>query len=198
MSKSRNVAASRNGSKIARAAILMLTVLVLSVLGITAPASANSGSLVVSPQATAGIVFDAQWEADFRNVLTEQGVEPEIQDSIVLAAKQGDVMLPLVDAADNAGLAMFAVVPNGCTLSPDNFFKASFKATCDRHDICYGSSTNRYGCDLAFLASLVADCKRAYGTSGFMYNSCATAAGTYYGAVRSFGSAYYSGSGANN
>lgn len=52
MSESRNMTASRNGAKIARAAMLMFTVLVLSLLGVTVPANANSVSLVVLPVPT--------------------------------------------------------------------------------------------------------------------------------------------------
>ncbi|GAA0966884.1 hypothetical protein [Frigoribacterium faeni] len=68
--------------------------------------------------------------------------------------------------------ASAAVVPNGCTLSPDRWGNANFRPACDKHDICYGSKMNRKDCDLQFRTNLMNICIATY-KPGFKRNNCA-------------------------
>lgn len=97
--------------------------------------------------------------------------------------------------------------PNGCgpealylyTLIPDTIYywsfwtgtvRFSFKAACDRHDVCYsGSGISRSTCDTRFLNDMLAVCDR--GPSWDSRTWCRSMAYTYYGAVRTFGGIAY-------
>jgi hypothetical protein len=85
---------------------------------------------------------------------------------------------------------------NGCTLSPDHWFKANFTPVCNAHDRCYFSTskTSRKNCDETFGLSLRYTCALAYGP-GVKRNSCYVAAAVYRQAVRDFGRPYYKGKG---
>lgn len=85
---------------------------------------------------------------------------------------------------------------NGCTLSPDHWFKANFTPVCNAHDRCYFSTskTSRKNCDETFGLSLRYTCALAYGP-GFKRNACYVAAAVYRQAVRDFGRPYYEGKG---
>ena len=90
--------------------------------------------------------------------------------------------------------------PNGCSYSPDRWFKANFKPTCDNHDRCYASnsSKDRLTCDQTFHSGLNRACYVAYSRTTVRLNTCYGVAATYYAAVRNFGSGSYKGKGKNN
>jgi hypothetical protein len=170
----------------------------VSLLGFAAPAQAAPISAI--EQSSEAPDLGAEWEADFRAALEATGSSNEAQDRVVEDARNNAasyLALSTQKPGATTGMSTLAVVPNGCTLSPDNFYDISFKAACDTHDICYGSSTDRLDCDKQFLLNLISACIGGYG-AGFQRDSCTAAAGTYYGGVRSAGWAFYSGSGANN
>lgn len=89
---------------------------------------------------------------------------------------------------------------NGCTLSPDSsYFPVyyNFHDTCDRHDVCYdtkpfGDSTaGRKACDDRFRADMKSWCNNRYGSTSPARYACRGVADTYYGAVRTFGGAFF-------
>jgi len=90
------------------------------------------------------------------------------------------------------------ITPNGCSYSPDHHIGFSFKESCNNHDRCYapGSRTNRLDCDRRFLGDMLGVCSRV--RNGFLRTDCNGKAGAYYAAVRTFGGAFYKGSGWNN
>ncbi len=104
-------------------------------------------------------------------------------------------------AAEPTGEGIFTpmAAPNGCTGVPDRWFKANFKPSCDKHDICYskGSRTSRKNCDLALLANLTVACVNAYGKIGAVVSGCVDTANSYYIGVRRFGKSHYVGRGSN-
>ncbi|MEG8034417.1 phospholipase A2 [Sphingomonas sp. LR61] len=87
--------------------------------------------------------------------------------------------------------------PNGCTGVPDSYFKANFKPSCNKHDICYGknSKTSRKNCDLALQRNLIGACTAAYGKTAATINGCYQMANNYYVGVRALGKDHYKGKG---
>lgn len=103
------------------------------------------------------------------------------------------------DAGTEPQVSTRAFKPNGCTLSPDRWFKANFKPACDKHDYCYVNKKhiNRDTCDYRFLQDLNAICNAAY-TDSRDKARCRGKASIYYAAVRTAGWAFYKGNGKNN
>lgn len=88
---------------------------------------------------------------------------------------------------------------NGCSFSPERWFKAVFTPVCNTHDRCYFSTsrTPRVNCDAAFMAGLIAVCKKAYPNKGVSRTNCILIAGVYFTAVREVGKSFYKGKGSN-
>jgi hypothetical protein len=86
---------------------------------------------------------------------------------------------------------------NGCTLSPDHWFKANFTPACNTHDRCYFSTskTSRKNCDLAFGGNLILACQKAYKPKTASLGACVAVTQLYYNAVRVAGKGYYKGKG---
>lgn len=90
--------------------------------------------------------------------------------------------------------------PDGCTRVPDGYGAANFKPACDKHDKCYGSSTDRITCDKKLRSNLKSACKAAYPnltlpTVAEDYNKYMAMSNIYYEGVRKFGKKHYAGSG---
>lgn len=107
--------------------------------------------------------------------------------------------LPGVSKRTSGEVSILAA-PNGCSYSPDRWFKANFKPTCDSHDRCYSSSSyeNRLTCDQMFIAGLNTSCYVAYRGTAVRLSTCQGVALTYYAAVCNLGSCNYKGKGLNN
>ena len=84
---------------------------------------------------------------------------------------------------------------DSCTAVPDNFGRADFTDACDKHDVCYGSATDRAACDLQLFLDLRAACTDAYRYQPGLLLTCYTVAAIYYVGVRLFGGLYYDGTG---
>jgi len=75
-----------------------------------------------------------------------------------------------------------------CTSSPDEFpnpvgKNADFRGPCARHDLCYGSRTDKKHCDVRLLKDMRANCEHAYGRFNPVRQSCYATAGAYFAAV---------------
>ena len=86
---------------------------------------------------------------------------------------------------------------NGCTLSPDHWFKANFTPACNTHDRCYFSTskTSRKNCDVAFGANLIRACQKAYKPKTASLGACFAVTQLYFNAVRAGGKSFYKGKG---
>ena len=79
----------------------------------------------------------------------------------------------------------------GSSWIPDKPGGRNVSEACRAHDICYGSSTSRYGCDLDFIANTYNLCRRSGGSN----EGCSAIATTYFLGVRILGLIAYDGSG---
>lgn len=91
---------------------------------------------------------------------------------------------------------------NGCTLSPDVSYVPvyyDFHRACDRHDLCYinkpfgNTSAGRKACDDQFRSNMRGWCAGYYWRwyQSPLRSVCYGVANTYYGAVRTFGGAFF-------
>lgn len=106
----------------------------------------------------------------------------------------------VVGAASTRAVPAAATGGDACSFSPDRWGRANFAPACQRHDACYArtSTTDRQVCDTRFRADLYAVCNARYSAASPFRYTCRGLAQTYYGAVRTFGSAFYKGKGLNN
>jgi hypothetical protein len=75
-----------------------------------------------------------------------------------------------------------------CTSSPDEFpaplaDNADFRGPCARHDICYGSGADQFGCDNALWSDMVTNCEFTYAWYNPLRGACIDTAGVYWAAV---------------
>jgi hypothetical protein len=71
---------------------------------------------------------------------------------------------------------------------PDGFDGADFSASCNAHDICYGTcNSNKAACDLEFLRSMRRDCANPLNKRRLARAFCYGVANTYFSAVDEFG-----------
>lgn len=113
-------------------------------------------------------------------------------------ARDGEAITPLgpdSELAQSDGGFTTMAKPNGCTSAPDKYFKAKFKASCNKHDVCYGSRSSRLFCDQTLQKNLLKACTVAYGKRVAATNGCNAMAATYYYFVRNYTQGHYAGSG---
>jgi hypothetical protein len=107
-------------------------------------------------------------------------------------AQAGDakfVSVPSNYVYDTSGRSGRVSLHDYCTKSPDEFpnpigKNADFRGPCARHDICYGSSTDKKKCDAQLLLDMRSNCKYTY--PGFISptrNACYRTADIYFAAV---------------
>ncbi len=75
-----------------------------------------------------------------------------------------------------------------CTSSPDEFpnpigANADFRGPCARHDLCYGSRTDKKVCDVNLLRNMRTNCEYYYGRFNPVRQSCYRTASIYFVAV---------------
>lgn len=75
-----------------------------------------------------------------------------------------------------------------CTSSPDEFpapfaVNADFRGPCARHDLCYGSMTDKKVCDANLWKDMVTNCKYYYSWRHPLRYECIKTANVYWGAV---------------
>jgi hypothetical protein len=75
-----------------------------------------------------------------------------------------------------------------CTSSPDEFpnpigANADFRGPCARHDLCYGSSTDKKVCDANLLRDMRTNCEYYYSWYNPVRQSCYNTAYIYFLAV---------------
>jgi hypothetical protein len=68
---------------------------------------------------------------------------------------------------DTSGRSGKVSLHDYCTMSPDEFpnpigKNADFRGPCARHDLCYGSSTDKKKCDAQLWLDLRSNCKYTY------------------------------------
>jgi hypothetical protein len=84
---------------------------------------------------------------------------------------------------------------------PDEGTYFDFTDACASHDVCYtdgGTEADRYNCDQAFLADMLASCDEMWPVAGWWDRSqlrsraiCYTVARLYYAGVRLFGGTFF-------
>lgn len=78
---------------------------------------------------------------------------------------------------------------NGCTMAPDNIYGYSILDACNKHDGCYAIHwTSRESCDAIFLDNIQRVCRIM---PFYLHTGCVGTSYVYYGAVRTFGWAFY-------
>ncbi|MDN4648531.1 hypothetical protein [Curtobacterium sp. PsM8] len=119
-------------------------------------------------------------------------------------ANEGEAVTPPPgESPEDADTVVFRTAVdkvNGCSYSPERWFKAYFHDVCNTHDRCYFSTsrTPRLACDNAFFAGLIVQCAKAYPKKGSIsQNNCIGAAGIYFIAVRTGGKSHYKGKGSS-
>lgn len=75
-----------------------------------------------------------------------------------------------------------------CTSSPDEFpnafgANADFRGPCARHDLCYGSSTDKKVCDVNLWRNMLTNCNYYYSWYNPVRKSCYNTAHIYFIAV---------------
>lgn len=172
----------------------------IMMFGLLGPASAATDDLVFTLDGVTYTV-DASNPNDVKVTTTETPGAPDKLPAGLTQSEFNSINKEMSQPTYSTGPdGAPAAAPNGCSFFPDKWGKANFKPTCDKHDICYSSTsrTNRYDCDKAFHSRLLTVCAVTYPIGSAKGKACAVVATDYYAAVRSLGWARYKGKGKNN
>jgi hypothetical protein len=109
--------------------------------------------------------------------------------SIAQANNAKFVSVPSNYVYDTSGRSGKVSLHDYCTKSPDEFpnpigKNASFRGPCARHDMCYGSSTDKKKCDARLLLDMRSNCKYMYRSPiSPTRKACYNTAATYFAVV---------------